>query len=212
MEQIAEIRRRHFVSGETISDIAKSLNLSRPTVRKALKAEAEPVYQRQVQPFPKLGDFKEQLTNWLVFDSQLPKRRRRTAQRLFECLQVEGYQGSYVPVQRFVQDWKLSAGKSPVATQAFVPLAFPVGETCQFDWSHEYVVLGGVLQTVKVAHFRLAYSRKMFLMAYPRETQEMVLDAHIRAFAYFGGVPQRMVSAIAPALPYLLHPCSRTTT
>jgi len=33
----------------------------------------------------------------------------------------------------------------------------------------------------------------MFLVAYPRETQEMVLDAHNRAFAFFGGVPERMV-------------------
>jgi len=193
MDHIAEIRRRHFISGESISSIAKSLNLSRPTVRKALKSDTEPVYQRQVQPTPKLGDFKEQLTDWLVFDSKLPKRRRRTAQRLFECLQVEGYQGSYGPVQRFVLEWKRESGKQPVAKQAFVPLVFPAGETCQFDWSYEYVVLGGVLQTIKLAHFRLSYSRKMFLVAYPRETQEMVLDAHTRAFNYFGGVPKRMV-------------------
>lgn len=193
MDHIAEIRRRHFISGENISEIARSLNLSRPTVRKALQVETEQVYQRQVQPTPKLGDFKEQLTDWLVFDSKLPKRRRRTAQRLFECLQVEGYQGSYGPVQRFVLDWKRESGKQPVAKQAFVPLIFPAGETCQFDWSYEYIVLGGVLQTIKVAHFRLSYSRKMFLVAYPRETQEMVLDAHIRAFAYFGGVPKRMI-------------------
>ena len=53
--------------------------------------------------------------------------------------------------------------------------------------------LGGVVQTVKLAHFRLCYSRQMFLVAYPRETQEMVLDAHNRAFAFFGGVPERMV-------------------
>jgi hypothetical protein len=33
----------------------------------------------------------------------------------------------------------------------------------------------------------------MFVVAYPRETQEMVLDAHNRAFAFFGGVPVRMV-------------------
>jgi transposase len=33
----------------------------------------------------------------------------------------------------------------------------------------------------------------MFLVAYPRETQEMVLDAHTRAFAYFRGVPKRMI-------------------
>ncbi|WP_256207839.1 hypothetical protein [Nitrosomonas sp. Nm166] len=26
----------------------------------------------------------------------MPRRQRRTAQRLFECLQVEGYQGSKV--------------------------------------------------------------------------------------------------------------------
>jgi hypothetical protein len=42
----------------------------------------------------------------------------------------------------------------------------------------ETVELGGVVQTIKVAHFRLSYSRQMFVVAYPRETQEMVLDAH----------------------------------
>lgn len=55
------------------------------------------------------------------------------------------------------------------------------------------MVLGGVTQTVKLAHFRLTHSRQMFLAAYPRESQEMVLDAHVRAFAFLGGVPQRMV-------------------
>jgi transposase len=33
----------------------------------------------------------------------------------------------------------------------------------------------------------------MFVAAYPRETQEMVLDAHSRAFAFFGGVPARLI-------------------
>jgi hypothetical protein len=33
----------------------------------------------------------------------------------------------------------------------------------------------------------------MFVVAYPRETQEMVFDAHNQAFAFFGGVPERMV-------------------
>ena len=99
MEHIAEIRRRHFISKESISAIANRLNLSRQTVRKALKSEAEPIYQRKTQPTPKLGDFKAQLSDWLERDAKLPKRQRRTAQRLFECLQVEGYQGSYGPVQ-----------------------------------------------------------------------------------------------------------------
>jgi len=94
MEFIAEIRQRHLVSGESISSLARSLKLSRPTVRKTLKAEAEPVYQRQHQPTPKLGEFKDQLSEWMERDAKLPKRQRRTAQRLYECLQSEGYQGS----------------------------------------------------------------------------------------------------------------------
>jgi len=31
----------------------------------------------------------------------------------------------------------------------------------------------------------------MYVRAYPRETQEMLFDAHARAFAFFGGVPRR---------------------
>ena len=48
-------------------------------------------------------------------------------------------------------------------------------------------------QTVKVAHFRLAYSRKMFVVAYPRETQAMLMDAHNRAFDIYGGVPKQLI-------------------
>ena len=33
----------------------------------------------------------------------------------------------------------------------------------------------------------------MFVVAYPRETQEMVLDAHNQDFVFIGGVPKRMV-------------------
>ncbi len=192
MDIIAEIRRRHLVSKESISSIARDLNLSRPTVRKHLQTAAEPVYRRQCQFFPKLGDFQSRLESWLQTERHLPKARRRTARRLFEGLQVEGYRGAYDSVQRFVKQWK--SGQSGLSiTQAFVPLVFAPGEVCQFDWSHEHVELNGVGQTIKVAHFRLTYSRQMFAVAYPRETREMVLDAHNRAFAFFGGVPSRMV-------------------
>ncbi|MGR9072629.1 MAG: hypothetical protein ACU833_06140 [Gammaproteobacteria bacterium] len=33
----------------------------------------------------------------------------------------------------------------------------------------------------------------MFVIAYPRETQEMAMDAHNRAFAVYGGVPQQVI-------------------
>jgi transposase len=193
MDVIAEIRRRFHVENETITSLASTFNLSRPTIRKHLKTIEEPIYQRRNQPHPKLGSFHNQLELWLEQESHFPRKQRRTAQRLYEYLQVEGYQGSYTSVQRHVKRWKKKRASSPTIKQAFVPLAFPAGEICQFDWSQETVLLGGVLQTIKVAHFRLAYSRQMFVVAYPRETQEMVLDAHNQAFSFFGGVPKRMV-------------------
>lgn len=150
-----------------------------------------PSIRRERQPAPKLGTHQSTLEAWLTQDSQRPKGQRRTAQRLFEDLQREGYAGAYDSVQRFVKAWK---ARRPGARQdAFVPLVYAAGDACQFDWSHEHVILGGVAQVVKLAHFRLAHSRQMFLAAYPRESQEMVFDAHNRAFAFFGGVSARMI-------------------
>jgi transposase len=193
MDIIAEIRWRFHVDNETVTSLAKPFNLSRPTIRKHLKTVEEPVYQRQKQPHPKLGPFHKQLEAWLEQEAHFPRKQRRTAQRLYECLQVEGYRGSYTVVQRYVKRWQKKRASRPTVKQAFVPLAFPGGETCRFDWSQETVEPGGVAQTIKVAHFRLSHSRQMFVVAYPRETQEMVLDAHSKAFACFGGVPKRMV-------------------
>ena len=53
------------------------------------------------------------------------------------------------------------------------------------------MLMDGVTVTVKVAHVRLCHSRMMFVRAYPRETQEMVFDAHERAFAFFKGACAR---------------------
>jgi len=188
METLGKLRRRHLVKGESISAIARDTHLSRNTVRKYVAAAIdEPRYVRKRQPFPQLGPFRDTLVAWLERESQRPVRERRTAKRLFEALQQEGYGGGYDSVRRFVKRWKQA--QRPAVTQAFVPLAFAPGAKYQFDWSHEVVELDGVIQTVKVAHFRLCYSRRPFVVAYPRETQEMVFDAHNRAFAAWGGVP-----------------------
>jgi transposase len=51
--------------------------------------------------------------------------------------------------------------------------------------------LSGTTVLVKVAHVRLCHSRMLFVRAYPRETQEMMFDAHDRAFALFKGTCSR---------------------
>ncbi|QNE07213.1 transposase (plasmid) [Croceicoccus marinus] len=86
-----------------------------------------------------------------------------------------------------------NARKSAARQLFFVPLSFDPGEAYQFDWSHEVVVLAGVPTTMKVAYMRLCHNRMFFVRAYPRETQEMVFDAHARAFAFFGGICTRRI-------------------
>jgi len=70
-------------------------------------------------------------------------------------------------------------------------LSFAPGEAYQFDWSTDKIVINDEIVSVKVAHFVLCYSRKRFTYIYPNETHEMVFDAHIRAFEFFGGTPIR---------------------
>ena len=53
------------------------------------------------------------------------------------------------------------------------------------------MLINGTTVIVKVAHVRLCHSRMPFVRAYPRETQEMVFDAHDRAFAFFKGTCTR---------------------
>ena len=107
-------------------------------------------------------------------------------------------------------------GVARVATaQGYVPLSFAPGEAYQFDWSHEIVLINGTTVTVKVAHVRLCHSRMLFVRAYPRESQEMVFDAHDRAFAFFKGTCTRGIydnmkqgSAVQPALCPDVRPLS----
>jgi len=54
-------------------------------------------------------------------------------------------------------------------------------------------------------NLRWCYSRKLFVCAYPSEKQDCFLDGHVRAFHYFGGVPQRIIyDNLKPAVQRIL--------
>ena len=190
VETIGRIRREHFVKGKTIKEIVRDLGISRNTVRKALRSEETSfVYGRDTQPLPKLGPWSKKLDDLLETNAKKSVRERLTLIRIFEDLHGLGYEGGYDAVRRYARKWRDEQGALTAA--AFVPLSFDPGEAYQFDWSHEIVVLDGVTTTVKVAHMRLCHSRMIFVRAYPRETQEMVFDAHERAFSFFKGACTR---------------------
>src|SRR5271166_1011050 len=190
VETIGRVRREHFVKGKTIKEIARDLKISRNTVRKILRSEETSFsYDREVQPRPKLENWSAELDRLLTTNAAKSARERLTLIRIFEELRRLGYAGGYDAVRRYARKWQRE--HLAMTADAYVPLSFAPGEAYQFDWSHEIVVLNGATTTVKVAHVRLCHSRMMFVRAYPRETQEMVFDAHDRAFAFFKGVCAR---------------------
>jgi transposase len=183
VETIAKIRRAFFVQGKPIKAICRELGVSRKVVRKVLRSGVtEFRYERETQPLPKIGPWRERLDELLLANDGKAARERLTLIRIYEALRGQGYDGSYDAVRRYAKSWRKERGA--VTAEAYVPLSFAPGEAFQFDWSHEIVLLNGVTVIVKVAHVRLCHSRMLFVRAYPRETQEMVFDAHDRAFAF----------------------------
>ena len=190
VETIAKIRRAFFGQHKAIKANCREFRVSRKVVRKVIRSQAtEFRYERGRQPLPRIDPWRNQLDELLLVNEGKPKRERLTLIRIFEELRGIGYEGSYDAVRRYAKKWRAERGAA--MAEAYVPLSFAPGEAYQFDWSHEIVAINGATVTVKVAHVRLCHSRMLFVRAYPRETQEMVFDAHARAFAVFRGTCTR---------------------
>ena len=190
VETIAKIRRAHFAQKKPIKAICREFRVSRKVVRKVIRSGAtEFRYARGRQPLPRIDPWRDQLDALLLANEVKAARERLTLIRIFEELRGLGYEGSDDAVRRYAKTWRVARGAA--TAEAFVPLSFAPGEAYQFDWSHEVVLINGTTVTVKVAHVRLCHSRMLFVRAYPRETQEMVFDAHARAFAFFKGTCTR---------------------
>jgi transposase len=156
VDLIGEIRRAYFEQHRPIKEIVRTLSVSRATVRKVIRGQAtEFKYERGVQPVPKLGEWVAVLTEILEQEAKLPRRERRSTQRLFEELRGRGYDGAHDSVHRFVRIWRDERARVPA--QAFVPMSFAPGEAYQFDWSHETITLQGLPLMAAVLRGHYAY-------------------------------------------------------
>ena len=109
VDKIGEIRRAFFERHLPIKEIVRTLSVSRATVRKVIRGTAtEFRYERGVQPAPKLGEWVEVLTEILEKEAGLPRRERRSTQRLFEELRGRGYDGAHDSVHRFAKGWRIA--------------------------------------------------------------------------------------------------------
>ena len=191
VDKIAKVRLLRFVKGLPIRDIVRQVGLSRNTVRKIIRSEDTAfTYQRSVAHQPITEHYRELIKAWVKEDRTEKKKKRRTAQRIYDIL-YGGYQytGSYESVAKCV---KLAKEEIGIAEQeVYIPLDFAPGEAFQFDWGEVEAIIKGKLVTLQLAVVQLCHSRHFYVRAYYCQKQELMLDAHRRAFEYFGGTCRR---------------------
>jgi transposase len=188
VEEYERIRRRVKVEGASQRRAARELGHSRKTVRKALEHSSPPGYRRRKEVRrPVIGPVRAIIDAWLEADQAAPRKQRHTAKQVWRRLRDEhAFQGSYDAVKRYV------AWREATTGEVYVPLAFDPGEEAQVDWGKAWAVIAGVWTQVLLFCMRLCYSGLSFVRAYPNEKTEALLDGHVRAFEFFGGVPRRL--------------------
>jgi transposase len=183
------IRRKVLLDGSSQREVAKELGHSRKTVAKALEHPSPPGYRtKTARKSPVMDPFRAIVEAWIEADKSAPPKQRHTGRRVFERLRDEHeFKGSEGTVRRFVARLKKQQPK-----EAFMPLAFDPGEEAQVDWGEAKVIQNGVERPVQLFCVRLSHGKASFVYPYERATMESFLDGHVRAFAFFGGVPRRL--------------------
>lgn len=183
--------------------IARDLGLDRRTVGRYRQWASE--QQLLTDPLPALEDLQQRQADTLpdprppqtvsavepYRDLVVPWREQGVEMAaIHQRLREQGFAGSYSAVQRFV--YRLE----PLLPEAVVRVERAPGEEAQVDFGHVGKLIDpatGKLRTAWVFVMTLAWSRHQFAVCVFDQTVPTWLRLHQHAFAFFGGVPQRIV-------------------
>ena len=152
MEKWADLRRLHFVKGISIRELHRRTGLDRKTIRRALRSDAQPRYERPARA-SKLDPFKDEIHRLLRQQPTLP------ATRIRELLEPLGFDGRQTIVDVHVREVR-PLFAPPART--FQRTIYRPGELCQFDlWrpAREIPVGFGQTRVGYVVIACLGYSR-----------------------------------------------------
>src|SRR5271167_3681739 len=188
VELYARVRHAVLIEGISERAAADRFGINARTVSKMLKFSVPPGYVRRKPPFrPKLDEFTGVIDGILAADRERPKKQRHTSKRIFERLRDEhGFTGKITIVKDYVAGWRQRT------QEMFVPLVHPPGHA-QADFGEAIGVIGGVECKIHFFAMDLPHSDAIFVVGYPAETTEAFCDGHVRAFAFFDGVPRSIL-------------------
>ncbi|MBP3198746.1 MAG: IS21 family transposase [Butyrivibrio sp.] len=190
MKDYNEIRKR-YLAGESQRHIAKTLGISRNTVAKYCEGAAVP-WERKTpeRTSTVLTDEAVSFIRSCLKEDQDEKlkKQKHTAKRIYERLVEEtGFTGGESTVRAKVHELRQTL------PDVFLPLMFDPGEAVQADWGEAYVYINAERIKVNLFCIRLCYSCRPVVLAYHRQNEESFLDAFVRSFQIFGGVPAKVI-------------------
>jgi transposase len=122
VERWAELRREHFVRGVPIKELARRYGIDRNTVRRALRSDRPPRYERPRRP-SKLDPFKDEIHRLLRRNPKL------TGVRVRELIEPLGFEGSKTIVDDYLREVRPLFRHE----RTYQRTVYRAGEICQFD-------------------------------------------------------------------------------
>ena len=202
MDQVHVIRHKVHIEGLSQRQVAEQMGISRNTVKKYVRVP-EPVRlpgaPRRCPVQERIGPrLDELMRDW---EGRTTSKQRLTASRLYEQLRAEGVETSINTVQRYFRE------KRREKLEGWVPLPHYAGDEAQVDFFEVTVDIKGERFKCWMFVMRVMYSGRDFAWLYDHCDQPSFLDAHVRAFGHFGGVPGRCVyDNLSAAVKKVLFP------
>ncbi|MFM8356514.1 MAG: IS21 family transposase [Gammaproteobacteria bacterium] len=165
---------------KSIKEIARDLGLSRNTVRKYLRSDAEPQYGPRKGRATKVDPYRD----YIVGRIEAAKPDWIPATVLLREIQELGYRGGLTQLKVFVNGHK----PKPV-TEPLVRFETEPGEQMQVD----FVVFRRGTDRVSAFVATLGYSRCSYVRFVTDERVTTVIECLRRSFDAFGGVPRHVL-------------------
>ncbi len=188
VELFEQIRREYEFGVGTIAAVAKKLGVHRRTVREAIGSALPKPRKKTKRRRWKMEAATSFVDAILEGDRKAPRKQRHTAHRIWGRIREElpDCQIGERTVRQYVRQRKVELGMK--GRETYVPQSYTWGAEAQVDWYEAWAELGGERVKLQVFAMRSMASGAAFHCAYRHATQQAFLEAHERAFGYFGGV------------------------